>query len=94
MMITMYINNNNNAIIINHNSNSSNNNNNSNGQLKDLILLWHVFSRTFVCPGPVTVATLIELQHLLSVQSPVNGVAHTSNTCDISTNFDHTQENI
>jgi hypothetical protein len=46
--------------------------NNNNGQLKDLILLWHVSSKTSVSPGPVTVTTLIELQHLLSVQISVN----------------------
>jgi hypothetical protein len=32
--------------------------NNNNGQLKDLILLRHVSSKTFVSPGPVTVTTL------------------------------------
>jgi hypothetical protein len=77
--------NNNNAVI---------NNNNNNGQLEDLMLLWHVSSKMFVSPGLVTVTTLIELQHLLSVQSSVNGVVHTNNKCDIFTNFDHHQENI
>jgi hypothetical protein len=82
--------NNNNAVI----NNNNNNNNNNNGQLEDLISCRHVSSKTFVSPGPVTVTTLIELQRLLPVQSSFNGAAHTSNKCDISTNFDHHQENI
>jgi hypothetical protein len=69
-----------------------NNNNNNNVQLKDLILLQDVSSKMFVSTG--VVIHYSELQYLLSVQSSVNGVEHTSNMCDISTNFDHHQETI
>jgi hypothetical protein len=57
------------------------------GRPQDLILLWDASSKTFVCPGLVTVTTL-STPSFLMVQSSVNGVTHTSNKCDISTNFD------
>lgn len=48
----------------------------------------------FVTPGLFTVTTLSYIIACLTVQSSVDGVAHTSNKCDISTSFVDQHENI